>query len=157
VDLVRYTVEQRVFLCESYVKCDSARKCRRKFRRSFTRITVPSTTDIHKLINKVRSTGSLLDKKPAKKKPCAYRRKTRRDRGQVRTHTTEIIETPCTRDRHLEIVSRQSEESVNLILFKCYRERVRVLGHNFQHLLQHRQVYFIVFMERYVIHIGKIL
>jgi hypothetical protein len=29
--------------------------------------TVPSTTGIHELINKVRSTGSLLDKKPAKK------------------------------------------------------------------------------------------
>jgi hypothetical protein len=37
------------------------RKCK------FPRITVPSTTDIPELINKVRSTGSLPDKKPAKK------------------------------------------------------------------------------------------
>jgi hypothetical protein len=29
---VRYTLEQRVFLYDAYVKCGSARKCRRKFR-----------------------------------------------------------------------------------------------------------------------------
>jgi hypothetical protein len=66
--MVRYAVEQRVFLYESYVKCGSGRKCRRKFPCKFPGITVPSTSDIHELSNKVRSTGSLLDKKPAKKK-----------------------------------------------------------------------------------------
>jgi hypothetical protein len=40
---------------------------KRKFRCKFPGIMVPSTTDIHELITKVRSTGSLLDKKPAKK------------------------------------------------------------------------------------------
>jgi hypothetical protein len=52
---------------ESYVKCGSARKCQRKFRSKFPGITFPSTTGIHKLIKKVRYTGSLLDKKSAKK------------------------------------------------------------------------------------------
>jgi hypothetical protein len=33
----------------------------------FSRNTVPSITCIHKLINKARSAGSLLDKKPAEK------------------------------------------------------------------------------------------
>jgi hypothetical protein len=64
MDMVRYAVEQHVFLYESYVKCGCTRKCRRNFRRKFTGITGPSTTDIHELVNKVRSTGSLLDKKP---------------------------------------------------------------------------------------------
>jgi hypothetical protein len=41
----------------------------------------PSTTGIHELINKVRSTGSLLDKKRAKKKQCAYPRKPRPNKG----------------------------------------------------------------------------
>jgi hypothetical protein len=39
-------------------------------------------------------------------------------------HTTKITETPCTRDRHLEIFSSQSDETVNFNLFKRYRECV---------------------------------
>jgi hypothetical protein len=66
--MVRYSVEQRVFLYEPYVKSISARKCERKFRRKFPGIPVSSTTGIHELINKVRATGSLLDKKPANKR-----------------------------------------------------------------------------------------
>jgi hypothetical protein len=60
-------VEQLAFLYGSYANCGSARKSQREFHHKFTRITVPSTTGIHELINKVRSTGSLLDKKTAKK------------------------------------------------------------------------------------------
>jgi hypothetical protein len=63
VHVVRYTVEEHVFLHELYVKFGSARKCQRKF----PRVTVGRTTGIHEFINKVRSTGSLLDKKPTKK------------------------------------------------------------------------------------------
>jgi hypothetical protein len=33
--MMRYTLEQRVFLYDTYVKYGSARKCRRKFRRKF--------------------------------------------------------------------------------------------------------------------------
>jgi hypothetical protein len=64
--MVRFHVEQHVHLYESHVKYGYARKCWRKFHHKFP--TVPSTTGIHELINKVRSTGSLLDKKPAEKK-----------------------------------------------------------------------------------------
>jgi hypothetical protein len=63
--MVQYTVEH-VSLYELYVKYGSTRKCRREFHCKFPGISVPSTTGIHKLINKVMSTGSLLDKKPAK-------------------------------------------------------------------------------------------
>jgi hypothetical protein len=49
------------------MKYGSARKCWRKFCFKFLKITVPSTTDIHELINKGRSTGSLVDKKPVEK------------------------------------------------------------------------------------------
>jgi hypothetical protein len=44
-------------------------KCRRKFHRKFPGYTIPSTTGIYGFIKKVRSTGSLLDKKPATKLP----------------------------------------------------------------------------------------
>jgi hypothetical protein len=38
-------------------------KCKQKFCLKFPRITVPSTTGIHKLIKNVRSNGSPLEKK----------------------------------------------------------------------------------------------
>jgi hypothetical protein len=108
VDMVRYSVSV-FFLYESYVKCGSSTKCRRRFRRKFPWIIFPSIRGVHELINEVRSSRSVLDKKPAKKTPCAYRR---RNRGLARTHTTEIIQTPCTKDWHLEIVSSQSDRAV---------------------------------------------
>jgi hypothetical protein len=88
---------------------------------NFPGITVPSTTDIHKLKNKVRSTESLLDKKPVKKRRVLTEEKLR-NKGWKRTDTTEITETPCTRDRHLQIVSSRNDEAVNLNLFKWYIE-----------------------------------
>jgi hypothetical protein len=42
----------------------------RKFCGKFPGITVPSTTGIHKLIRKVRSNGSPLDKEPNKEDSC---------------------------------------------------------------------------------------
>jgi hypothetical protein len=49
---VRYTLEQRVFLYDTYVKYASARKCRRKFRRKFRDERVPSRQAIHSLMDK---------------------------------------------------------------------------------------------------------
>jgi hypothetical protein len=66
VDIVPCVVEQRS-LYESYVKCGSVRKWR-KFRRKFPGKIVPRTRGIHKLIKKFRSTGSLLDWNPARKR-----------------------------------------------------------------------------------------
>jgi transposase len=61
--MVRYTLEQRVFLYETYVKNGSARKCRRKFQRKFRDERVRSRQTIHNLVNKLISTGLLIDKK----------------------------------------------------------------------------------------------
>jgi transposase len=66
--MVQHTLEQRVFLYDAYVKCGSARKCRRKFRRKFRGETVPSRQTIHNLVNKLRSTGLLIDKKQKHKR-----------------------------------------------------------------------------------------
>jgi hypothetical protein len=86
IDVIQYTVEQRAVLYELYVKCSSAGKSRRKFRHKYPGITVPSTTDIQKLINKVRSAGSLMDKKPAEKAVCLPKKKIRRNEGLFRIH-----------------------------------------------------------------------
>jgi hypothetical protein len=66
--VVRYTLEQRVFLYDPYVKHGSAGKCRRKFRRKFRDERVSSRQTIHTLVNKLRSTGLLVDKKQKHKR-----------------------------------------------------------------------------------------
>jgi hypothetical protein len=66
--MVRYTSEQRVFLYDTYVKYGSAGKWRRKFRRKFRDERVPSGQTIHNLVNKLRTTGLLIDKKQKHKR-----------------------------------------------------------------------------------------
>jgi hypothetical protein len=56
---MRYTLEQCIFLYDTYVKYRSAGKCRRKFRDE----RVPSRQTIHSLVNKLRTTELLTDKK----------------------------------------------------------------------------------------------
>jgi hypothetical protein len=61
--MVRDTLEQRVFLYDTYVKYGSAGKCRQKFRRKFRDERVPSRQTIYILVNKLRTKGLLTDKK----------------------------------------------------------------------------------------------
>jgi transposase len=56
--MVLCTLEQRVFLYVTHVKYGSARKCRREFRDE----RVLSRQTIHNLVNKLRTTGLLVDK-----------------------------------------------------------------------------------------------
>jgi hypothetical protein len=65
---VRYPVEERVFLYGTYVKFGSAGKCRLKFRDE----RVPSRQTIQSLVNKLRTTGLLIDKKQKHKESSAY-------------------------------------------------------------------------------------
>jgi hypothetical protein len=57
------TVEQSTFLYDTYVKYGSAGKCRWKFWRKFRDERVPSRQRIHSLVNKLRTTGLLINKK----------------------------------------------------------------------------------------------
>jgi hypothetical protein len=57
--MVRYTLQQRVFLYDTYVRYGSAGKCRRKFRDE----RVPSSQTIHNLASKLRTKGLLIDEK----------------------------------------------------------------------------------------------
>jgi transposase len=65
--MVRYTLEQRVFLYDTYVKYGSSGKCERKFRK-FRDERVPSRQTIHNLVNKLRTRGHLIDKKQKHKR-----------------------------------------------------------------------------------------
>jgi transposase len=66
--MVRYTLEQRVFVYDTYVKYRSAGKCQRKFCHKFCGERVPSKKRIHNLVNKLRTTGFLIDKKTKHKR-----------------------------------------------------------------------------------------
>jgi hypothetical protein len=61
--MVRYTLEQRVLLNDTYMKYESARNCQQKFWRKFCDKRVPSRQTIHSLVNKLKLTGLLIDKK----------------------------------------------------------------------------------------------
>jgi hypothetical protein len=62
--IVRYSIEQRMFLIETYfAKKKSVKKCMRKFRLKFPEAPVPSQPYVDQLIRKWHITGSMLDKK----------------------------------------------------------------------------------------------
>jgi transposase len=62
--MVRNTLEQRVFLYDTHVKYGFARKRRRKFCEE----RVPSRQTIHNLVNKLRKTELVIDKKQKHKR-----------------------------------------------------------------------------------------
>jgi response regulator of citrate/malate metabolism len=65
---VRYTIEQHVCLVQLCFKFESARKCHRKFQHKFSGELVPSRQNIHYLVSNLKTTVSLLDKNPDRKR-----------------------------------------------------------------------------------------
>jgi hypothetical protein len=92
------------------VRYDSPRKFQRIGHCKFPRVTVLSTTGIHKLVNRVRSTGSLLDKIPIKKGLVVTEEKFDEVGGVARIFTGKVTETYCKRDWHFKISSSKSDE-----------------------------------------------
>jgi hypothetical protein len=66
--MVRYTLEQLVFLYVTHVKYGSARKCQQKFRRKFPDERVPRRQTIHNLVDKLRTTELVIGKKQKHKR-----------------------------------------------------------------------------------------
>jgi hypothetical protein len=62
-----YNLEQTDFVYDCYVKTNSYRSRRRKFRRKFPDTTCPSGDTVSKLVKKVRAHGILIDRKPLKR------------------------------------------------------------------------------------------
>jgi hypothetical protein len=61
--MVKYTLEQRIFLFDGYVKKKSYKWCERRFRRKNPGVRIPASSTMLRLVKKERSTGSFLDKK----------------------------------------------------------------------------------------------
>ena len=62
-----FTIEQRVFINNTFANYSSQRKCYRKFSRLFPGIHSPSKCAIYKIAKKFCETGSVLDKKGERK------------------------------------------------------------------------------------------
>jgi hypothetical protein len=60
---VRYTLEE-VFMCDTYVKSGYTKKEWGRFWRKFLDVRVPHRRSIRRTVNKLRQTGSLLDREP---------------------------------------------------------------------------------------------
>jgi hypothetical protein len=61
--MVKYTLEQRIFLYNSYVKKKSYKSCKRRFCHRHPGVRTAASSTILKLVKKVHLTGSFFDKK----------------------------------------------------------------------------------------------
>ncbi|XP_069673339.1 uncharacterized protein [Periplaneta americana] len=60
---IRYTIEQRIFIYDNFVKTESVATVRRRFRERFADSAIPNPSSVRDIVKKVRETGSLNDKK----------------------------------------------------------------------------------------------
>ncbi|KDR16419.1 uncharacterized protein LOC110832618 [Zootermopsis nevadensis] len=60
---MNYSVQQRVFMYDSYVKYSSWKKCVQKFSQKYPGFTLPSKSTIYRIVRQVHRTGTVLDKK----------------------------------------------------------------------------------------------
>ncbi|XP_075229658.1 uncharacterized protein LOC142329169 isoform X16 [Lycorma delicatula] len=59
---MKFTIEQRVFICDSYAKSKCWKDVRDKFRQKFPELSVPCRTTIYASVARFRSTGSVFDR-----------------------------------------------------------------------------------------------
>jgi RNA polymerase-binding transcription factor DksA len=130
--VVRYTSEQRVFLYDTYVKYGFAGKCRRKFRPKFRDERVSSRQTIHNLVNKLRSTGLLIDKKTEHKRRVLAEKL--HDIGASSNPRTEEELKENIR-REISHIAAENLQKVNQNLFRRCEECLRVERQHFQQLL----------------------
>jgi hypothetical protein len=89
--MVRFSIEQRVFLIETYfAKKKSVKKYIRKFRLQFSEAPVPSQPHVNQLIRKWHSTGSVLDTTKRTQVKCVDRRKVNGYSSKVATESPKI-------------------------------------------------------------------
>ncbi|XP_069695687.1 uncharacterized protein [Periplaneta americana] len=61
--VIRFTIEQRSFICSNFLKNKSPAQCRREFQERFPGVDPPNRRTVHKIVHKFKTTGSVLDKK----------------------------------------------------------------------------------------------
>ncbi|XP_069683644.1 uncharacterized protein [Periplaneta americana] len=77
--MVRYTIEQRICLVESYLRTKKSlkrvEKCICKFRHKYPESPVPTKSYVHALIRKLRNTGSVLNEKKVRRRSVLTKEK----------------------------------------------------------------------------------
>ena len=63
-----YTLQQRIFMYDSYVITSSCREVVRRFQANCLGVRVPSREAVRLLVIKFRETGSILDKRNVKRR-----------------------------------------------------------------------------------------
>jgi RNA polymerase-binding transcription factor DksA len=109
----------------------SAGKCRRKFRRNFHDERVRSRQTIHNSVNKLRTTGLLIDKKTKHKRRVLTEMLDHI--GASSNPRTEELKANIRRE--ISNIAAENLQKVNQNLFRRCEECLRVEGQHFQHLL----------------------
>ena len=89
-----YTLQQRIFMYESYVIRSSCREVIRRFQANYPGVRVSSREAVRLLVNKFRETGSILDKERNVKRHVLT--EPRGNRRKVRKLTSKIKSTKLT-------------------------------------------------------------
>ncbi|PSN46192.1 hypothetical protein C0J52_18540 [Blattella germanica] len=128
----KFTLEQRVFMYDTYVKTESCREVCRQFQDKFPTVSVPNRETVRRLIKKLRRTGSLNAKCPKPK------RRVLNEEKLVEIHAS-FTRSPNKPLRHVaqEVsVSKSLVHTATKILkLKRCQECINADGHHFQHLL----------------------
>jgi hypothetical protein len=120
--MLHYSLEQRVFLYDTYVKYGSAGKCRRKFRHKFRDERVPSRQAIHNLVNKLRTAELLTDKKTKHERRVGTEEKLD-DIGARSNPRTEVLKGNIRRE--ISSIAAENLQKVYQSLFRRCEECLR--------------------------------
>jgi hypothetical protein len=118
--MVHYTLEQHVFLYDTYMKYGSVGTCWWKFQRKFHDERVPSRQTIHNMVNKLRTTGLLIDKIKNISAEC-YWGEVRWHRGQTWTYALENGVSKSSARTATQLL-KPSSESWCLVCCKCKKD-----------------------------------
>ena len=78
-----YTLQQGIFMYDSYVITSSCREVVRRFQANYSGMRVPSRETVHLLVNKFRETGSILDTKRKVKRHVLTEQKLKEIEGRL--------------------------------------------------------------------------
>jgi hypothetical protein len=128
-------LEQRVFLYNAYVKYGSAGKCRRKFRRKFRDERVPSRNIFNNLVNKLRTTSRLVDKKTKHKCRVLTEEKLDDIGASSNPRMEKLKKKRKNISREISNIAAENRQKVNENLFRLCEQCLRVERQHFQHHL----------------------
>jgi hypothetical protein len=129
--MVRYSIEQRTFLIETYfAKKKSVKKCMRKFRLKFPEAPLPSQPCVNQLIRKWHITGSVLDKKKERKRSVLTEGKLTDIQARLQLSPGKSLRRIA---QEADVAYTTARRATKLLGFRPYRiQEVHGIKHRFQ-------------------------